>query len=142
MDRKQLQLMAKERQKDAKALLGRKRWSAAYYFSGDVIECARKARLLRHLGESDALYGNSTYRKEIQKCWTHDLQGLMILGGLKTTFETARLGNPLLNQFWTTVSAWDETSRYQSKTETQAKELYEAICNKPDGVFKWIQLHW
>jgi HEPN domain-containing protein len=51
VDRKQLQNLARIRLKDAKALLGRKRWSGAYYLCGYVIECALKACILRHLGE-------------------------------------------------------------------------------------------
>ncbi len=47
MNRKQLQRLAKERLKDAKALLARKRWSAAYYLTGYVIECALKSCIFR-----------------------------------------------------------------------------------------------
>jgi len=40
VDRKKLQNLAKLRLQDAKALLGRRRWSGAYYLCGYVIECA------------------------------------------------------------------------------------------------------
>lgn len=58
MDRKKLQWLAEERLKDAKALLGRKRWSGAYYLCGYAVECALKACLLRYLGESAAVFGD------------------------------------------------------------------------------------
>jgi len=55
VDKRRLQKLAEVRLKDAQALLGRKRWSGAYYLSGYVIECALKACLLKHLGESDSI---------------------------------------------------------------------------------------
>jgi hypothetical protein len=33
-------------------------------------------------------------------------------------------------------------SRYEQKTETEARNLYEAVIDQPDGVFRWIQQHW
>jgi hypothetical protein len=73
VDRKHLQNLARTRLKDAKALLGRKRWSGAYYLSGYVVECALKACLLNHLGESDAVFGEQGYLKRLADCWAHDL---------------------------------------------------------------------
>ncbi|MGO9920911.1 MAG: HEPN domain-containing protein [Isosphaeraceae bacterium] len=55
MDKQRLKKLAEIRLKDAQALLGRKRWSGAYYLSGYVIECALKACLPKHLGESDSI---------------------------------------------------------------------------------------
>lgn len=43
MNRTYLQALAKERVKDAKSLLGRKRWSAAYYLAGYAVEVGLKA---------------------------------------------------------------------------------------------------
>jgi HEPN domain-containing protein len=142
VDRKQFQNLAKARLKDAKALLGRKRWSGAYYLCGYAIECALKACLLRHLGESEAVYGDPSYLKRLADCWTHDLVKLVNLAGLDSEFGIARGANPSLDTFWGVTKDWKETSRYEDKTEVEAKALYEAISNSPDGVFLWIQLHW
>ena len=57
MDKKHLQDLAKTRLNDSRALLGRKRWSGAYYLSGYAIECGLKACLLKHLGESGSVFG-------------------------------------------------------------------------------------
>lgn len=46
VDRKTFQNPAKVRLGDAKALVGRKRWSGAYYLCGYAVECALKACLL------------------------------------------------------------------------------------------------
>ena len=142
MDRKTLQRIAKARLKDAKALLGRRRWSGAYYLCGYAIECGLKACLLRHLGESDAIFGDPGYLKELKDCWTHDLVKLVNLAGLDATFGTARAASPALERFWRVTKDWEETSRYEEKNEAEAKTLYEAVNNKPDGVFQWLQTHW
>ncbi len=142
VDRKKLQRLAKERLKDAKALLGRRRWSGAYYLCGYVIECALKTCLLRYLGESEAVFGDPDYLKRLVKCWTHDLVELVNLAGLDAEFGAARGANPALNTFWDATQEWDETSPYEGKTEAEARRLYEAVSHNPDGVFRWIRSRW
>jgi hypothetical protein len=143
VNRKQLQTVAKERLKDAKALLGRKRWAGAYYLSGYVIECGLKACLLRHLGESDVIFGDEKYLKRLAECWTHDLVKIVNLAGLDVAFGAARGANPALAGFWGVVKDWKETSRYEeAKPEADARMMFEAVSHKTDGVFKWIQLRW
>ncbi len=142
MDRKKLQRLAKMRLKDAKALLGRKRWSGAYYLCGYVIECALKPCLLRYLGESDAVFGDPNYLKRLAGCWTHDLATLVNLAGLDAGFGAARGANPVLDTFWKVAKEWKESSRYEETTEAEARGLYEAVSHQTDGVFRWIQSHW
>jgi HEPN domain-containing protein len=142
VDRKTLQNLAKTRLKDAKALLGRRRWSGAYYLCGYAVECSLKACVLRYLGESGALFGEPGYLKKLADCWTHDLVKLVNLAGLDADFGVARSANAALDNFWTAVKDWNETSRYEEKTEAEAKTLYEAVTNNPDGVLRWIQSRW
>ncbi len=142
MDRKTLQNLAKTRIKDAKALLGRRRWSAAYYLCGYAIECALKSCLLRHLGESAAVFGDQSYLKRLTECWTHDLVKLVSLAGLDAEFGIARSANTSLNNFWNVAKGWEETSRYEEHNEVTARALYEAVTHNPDGVLRWIQSRW
>jgi len=142
VDKNHLQGLARTRLQDAKALLGRKRWSGAYYLSGYVIECALKACLLKHLGESGSVFGVQGYLKQLADCWTHDLVKLVNLAGLDAEFGVARAANPTLGGYWGIVKDWKETSRYEDKTEVEARELYEAVTHNPDGVFRWIQSRW
>jgi HEPN domain-containing protein len=143
VNRKQLQNVAKARLKDAKALLGRKRWAGAYYLSGYAIECGLKACLLRYLGESDAVFGESGYLKKLADCWTHDLVKLVNLAGLDAEFGTARRANPALEAHWGVVKDWMETSRYaDERPEAEARAMFEAVSEKPDGVFQWIPSRW
>jgi HEPN domain-containing protein len=142
VDRKHLQALAKERLKDARALLGRKRWAGAYYLSGYVVECALKSCLLKYLGESAAVFGNPDYLKDLAKCWTHDLVRLVSLAGLEAEFGVARGANAALEANWGTVKDWKETSRDELRTEPEAKAIYEAVSHKSDGVFQWIRTRW
>lgn len=143
MDRKDLQRLAKTRLQDARALLGRKRWSASYYLCGYAVECALKACLLRHLGESGAVFGDDrNYVKSLADCWTHDLDKLVKMSGLLDDFEAARAENPRLGVFWGVTTLWKESSRYKEIDEVQARALYEAVSHDPDGVFRWLQTRW
>ena len=139
VDKQHLQKLAKMRLKDAQARLGRRRWSGAYYLSGYVVECALKACLLKHLGESGSIFGSPGYLRQLADCWTHDLVKLVNLAGLDADFGAARSANPVLGGYWGITKDWKETSRYDEKTETDARELFEAVSHKPDGVFLWIQ---
>ena len=143
VDRKKLQKVAKARLKDAKALLGRKRWAGAYYMSGYAIECGLKACLLKYLGESGAVFGDEKYLKKLLECWTHGLVKLVNLAGLDEEFGLARQANPALEAFWGAAKDWKESSRYEDeRPEADARAMYEAVSHNPDGVFRWIQSRW
>jgi HEPN domain-containing protein len=137
-----LQKLAKARLRDAKALLEKKRWSGAYYLCGYAVECALKACILRHLGESGAVFGDRDYLKKLADCWTHDLVKLVNLAGLDAELGAACGANAVLRDFWVETKDWTEASRYDEKTEAQARALYEAVNNNPNGVFRWIQSRW
>jgi HEPN domain-containing protein len=132
----------KIRLEDAKALLGRKRWSGAYYLCGYAVECGLKACLLRYVGESTAIFGDREYLRKLADCWTHDLVKLVSLAGLDAEFGAARGTNTNLERFWRVTKEWKEPARYEEKTEVEAKALYEAVSHNPDGVFRWIRSHW
>ncbi len=67
---------------------------------------------------------------------------LVNLAGLDAEFGKARGTNPTLDAYWSLTKDWNESSRYEEKNEADAKALYEAISNQPDGVFRWIQSRW
>jgi len=142
VNRTDLQKLAQATLDDGLALLAVKRWGGAYYMSGYAIECGLKACLLRHLGESASVFGVEGHLKELGKCWTHDLVLLVKLAGLDTDFGLARGANATLGAYWGVAKDWKETSRYEEKTEAEAKALCEAISHKPDGVYLWIQSRW
>jgi len=142
VNRTDLQKLAHARLDDASALLTAGRWSGTYYLAGYALECGLKACLLRYIGDSIAIFGSDGYTKELTKCWTHDLAFLVKLSGLEADFGTAKGANPTLSANWGVAKDWEELSRYQDKTEADAKALYGSIADKPDGVFQWIQSRW
>ena len=142
MNRNQLQALAEERVEDAKALLDRGRWSAAYYLAGYAVECGLKACVLRYISESDALFGDPKYRKDLGDVWTHDLVKLVGLAGLSQELEQAFQHSTQFGVYWSAVKLWKEVSRYETKTETEARQLFEAITDPNEGVLGWIRTHW
>lgn len=142
MNRIGFQKLAHARLKDTEALLEKGCWSGAYYFCGYVVECGLKACLLRHIGESSAVFGEKDYIKSLTNCWTHDLVRLVTIAGLDADFGAARGGNATLEFFWGKVKDWSEASRYKDTPEAEARALYEAVSNRPDGVFEWLQTRW
>ena len=139
MNRADLQKMAEERIKDAKALLDGGRWEFAYYAAGYAVECALKSSLLTRMVHTGWVFEE---RWKAQECLTHDLDDLINLAGLTTERNEQLATNPVFVVNWGTVIRWKVTSRYESKTEAEARELYAAITAEPDGVLKWIRIYW
>lgn len=142
MNRFDLQRLARLRLDDVPVLLAGGRWAAAYYLAGYAVECALKACLLRHLGDSSAVFGDPVYLKKLTECWTHDLEKLVGLAGLTSDLGAACGANATLRAYWGVTKDWKETSRYEEKSEAQAKALHEAVTHNPDGVFLWVQTRW
>jgi hypothetical protein len=142
MNRPQLQKLAKMRLEDAQALIQASRWSAAYYLAGYAVECGLKSCVLKHIDTTGAIFADADYLKSIARCWTHNFVELLGLAGLVAEHGRASGANPTFRTFWAVAKDWKETSRYDEKTEQQARALYDAITHNPDGVFLWIQQRW
>jgi hypothetical protein len=139
VNRAELQQMTKERLKDAKALLDAERWEFAYYVAGYAVECALKSSLLARMVHTAWVFQE---KWKAQDCLTHDVGDLVNLAGLTKELNSMLAANPAFVAYWGIVSQWTVTSRYQAKTETEARNLYDAITHDPDGVLKWIQKFW
>ncbi len=139
MSRAELQKFAVARIRDAKVLLKAMQWQGAYYLSGYAVECGLKACILAFVEKTGAIFKN---KKFLEGCWTHELEKLVITADLQAELGTTIQANLAFAEFWTVVKDWSETSRYEQKSELDARRLYEAITHDPDGVLKWITLHW
>jgi len=139
MNRADLQKLANDRVADARVLLGGKRWSCAYYVAGYAVECGLKACILAHIEKTGVIFED---RKYAEKCWTHNLEDLMLLAELQVDFAVARVADVNLGDNWDVVKDWTETSRYLRATKTEAEELYRAITDKKHGVLTWLKLRW
>ena len=143
MNQAELRRMALLRIRDAKVLLNGRRWGFAYYVSGYAIECALKSCLLARMIHTAWVFEEQW---KASNCLTHDFSVLIRLSGL-TDEVNARLAasssaRDTFDANWGTVLQWKPTSRYISKAETEAKDLYAAIVHKPDGVLRWLLKYW
>jgi hypothetical protein len=151
MNRVELQKLAVERIEDARALLDGGRWDFAYYCAGYAVECAIKSCILSRMILTGWVFEE---KWKAQECLTHEFAELIRLAGLN--FElNAKLaasaampmvagslpGGPFGTR-WGTVLKWSVGSRYQTRSEAEARGLFEAITNDPDGVMLWIQNYW
>jgi len=142
VNRLNLQQLARERVRDAKALLAYEQWAGAYHMAGYALECALKSCILKHLDNTGIIFKDKKYLDRLSKCWTHDLAQLMDLANLTSEFGVACAANPLLAANWGVAKDWTEISRYEQKSKVEARELFNAITNVPNGVLPWIQLRW
>ena len=144
MNQADLRRMTEERLRDARALLAGGRWEFAYYTAGYSVECALKSCVLARMIETGWVFDEAN--KKVDDCRTHSFGKLIEIAGLKEERE-ARLqaststGDEFARH-WGIVNLWEVTSRYESKTEIEAKTLFAAITDEPDGVLRWIRKYW
>lgn len=137
MNRAHLQQLAEERVRDAETLLNAGQWSGAYYLAGYAVECALKACIAKLTNQYD--YPD---KDRVQRCYTHKIDILVEVAGLKDQRKSDMKVNPDLGANWLIVSNWDETTRYELWTESQARNLFVAVIDTTNGVLPWIRVHW
>ncbi len=81
-------------------------------------------------------------RRYSEKCWTHDIEELVALAGLRPQRDADASANPALWVNWQIVREWSEVVRYERKTKLKAEKLYQAIIDTSNGVLPWIRNHW
>ena len=138
-----LQKMAEERLKDAKALLDGGRWAFAYYAAGYSVECGLKSCILARMIHTARIFEE---KWDAKVCLVHEFGKLVHLAGLVDKLnESPKASAAAGGEFavnWNAAKDWTVTSRYEAKTETEARELYAAIADEPHGVLRWIRKHW
>lgn len=140
MTRAEWSRTALERLGDARILLDGKRWSAAYYLAGYAVECGLKACVVLYVKtHADVVFSQ---RKFSERCWTHDIEELVTLAGLRSERDATAQANKSLGLNWQIVKDWSEIDRYRRKTKLEAGELYKAVAHAADGVLPWIRNHW
>jgi hypothetical protein len=132
--------LAEERVLDASALLNTHRWSAAYYLAGYAVECGLKACVLAYVERNvDVIFREKRYSED---CWTHDIEKLVALAGLKARRDADIAANTVLEDNWLIVKEWKETARYKATAQLKAEKLYQAVTDSANGVLPWIRNHW
>lgn len=140
MNRIELQQLAEERIRDAKALLDARRWSAAYYLAGYAVECGLKACVLARVAAAAEVIFED--RRFSERCWTHSIKELVRLAGLEAAEAAEAAADRTLRENWLIAKDWTENSRYQKSSHQKAKRLYRAITNRTNGVMQWIRARW
>jgi hypothetical protein len=143
VNRAELQQMAEGRLKDAKALIDAGRWEFGYYTAGYAVECALKSCVLVRMIHTAWVFKEKWQSNE---CLTHDFEKLVFLAGLtdehNAEMKASAAAGAEFKDNWDTAEKWTVTSRYEAKTEADAKALYAAIADEPHGVLQWIRTYW
>jgi HEPN domain-containing protein len=137
VNRSEFQQLARDRIRDAKAELDAHRWAAAYYLAGYAVECALKACAAKLIKAEEF-----PDKSQAEKCWTHDLERLVVVAGIKDARDAAAKENANFAANWRTVAAWDESSRYARSGRVQTRQLCRAITHAKHGVFPRIRSRW
>jgi hypothetical protein len=140
----ELRLMTEERIKDAQSLIDGKRWEFGYYAAGYAVECALKSCLLSRMIHTGWVFDEEV--RKVEDCRTHEFLKLIQIAGLREELNdalkaSAAAGGEFVSN-WDTVNLWKVTSRYEPKSEADAKKLLSAIIDDPHGVLKWIRNYW
>jgi HEPN domain-containing protein len=137
MPRKQLQILARLRLREAEALYNAGLYDGSVYLAGYAVELALKARICRLLGVTE-------YPLNVgQSFKVHDLEQLRVLAGLSAEIDIAK--NKGLFDNWSKAITWDPEERYGvpgTYNQASAKVILDSIRAKPNGVLTWLSKRW
>ncbi len=122
IDRTDLRKIARERLKDAEALLSAARYDGAIYLGGYVVELSLKSRICKNLKWKGSPQSKREFQS-YQSFKTHDLDVLLSLSGLEQKIKAKYLAE------WSAVATWDPEARYNpigSASKGDAELLVEA----------------
>ena len=136
LTRRELQVLADLRVKEAAILVKNREEQGAYYLGGYAVECALKACIAKKTKRHEF----PPKRKYVDQVYSHELTSLLILAELKDQLEKDMKRNPALAANWGVVKSWSESSRYIS-SGLKGKDLYTAII-VGYGVLPWIKQRW
>jgi HEPN domain-containing protein len=132
------QKLALARIEDAKTLLKLKRWAGAYYLAGYAVECGLKSCIIAYLMRTDEF----PEKRFSERCWTHDLEGLLALAGLEAALAGEAGADAEFKKNWKFVRTWKESSRYLLGRKAQAERMVQAVADSKHGVLSWIKFRW
>lgn len=138
MNRNDFKQLSSVRLKEARVLLKNKNYAGAYYLCGYVIECGLKACIAKKTKR----YAFPPDRKTIDEIYTHEPNKLVKAAGLDIKLSDEMKSNRTFANNWGTVKDWKESSRYEKKTEKDARDLFSAVVDKKYGVLQWIKQYW
>ena len=138
MNRGDLQRLSGMRVAEARALLDNGYFAGAYYILGYAVECDLKACIAKQTRRYDF-----PDRRQVADSYTHDLEKLLEVSGLKPEFQAETRRNRAFAVNWAIVEDWSEQSRYDSTiSESTIRALYLAATVRRDGVLTWLRKRW
>lgn len=137
MQRKDLQLLARTRIREAKLLLGLGEFAGAYYLSGLAVECAIKACIAKQTRRFEF-----PDKSRANDAFDHDPVKLAKLAGIYADVVNDSNASPSFGANWAIVKDWKVDSRYDSRSRPDAEALYRAIVAKNLGVLPWLRRRW
>jgi hypothetical protein len=135
MKRRDLQNLAILPLKEAKILLRSRVPDGAYYLGGYCVECAIKACIAKQTQRfefPDKEKANASY--------DHNISKLLKVAGLDQAVEQEAV--PEVAKNWKIVGRWNEKSRYERRSYTEAEALLTAIGDRRNGILRWLKLRW
>lgn len=112
-------------------------WSGVYYLSGYVLESGLKSCFVRQFRAN-----TMPDRVTVNAGHTHKLDALVKLSDLDRHLDAEIAADPVFLTNWLVAKDWTEASRYDIWSETDARDLLEAVSNRRHGVFRWVRKHW
>lgn len=138
MNRIDLQQIAETRIKEARALLQSRCFEGAYYLAGYSVECGLKACIAKQIREHDF-----PDRKFVQDSYTHDLNRLLGLAGLREEHRKRADQDKNFGTNWAVVKDWSEEDCYTLQVQEQkARDIIEAITETNSGILPWLKTFW
>ena len=138
MNRLELHHISDIRIKEACILFQTGCFEGAYYLAGYSVECGLKACIAKQIREHDF-----PDRKFIQDSYTHDLNKLLGLAGLREEHRKKAVQDKDFERNWAVVKDWSEEDRYSMQIQEQkTRDLIEAITDKNSGVLPWLKTFW
>lgn len=111
-----LRKLAEAKIRDALLLFENSGFSNAYYLAGYSLEIAMKACIAKQFSAN-----TMPDKQMVIDTYSHDLNRLIGVAGLRIEFLEKREADTLFAQYWAIASKWSPESRYRliDKSETQ-----------------------
>lgn len=112
--------------------------------AGYAVECALKSCVLARMVHTGWVFSESV--KRVDECRTHDISMLVRIAGmeeaLRARLEQSSFAGDGFAANWNVTLTWKVTSRYEVRSEADARRLFEAIADETHGVLTWLRIYW
>jgi HEPN domain-containing protein len=130
----ELEALSQARRQEAVALFRARQYSGAYYLAGYAVELAIKACIAKRFRA-----GVIPDRRVVQSVYSHDLEALIGVAGLRDELDTDLRASLAFRNAWGAVRDWNEQSRYAVWDATEAEHLIKAVGDDNNGVLQWLR---